>query len=140
LDLVQFLFGQISILEIAVSRSRNEPSFLDYSIHAVSHSGVSINLTIDAGDRRRRGLEIATLSGRRVQLSPLEQLSISRGSSSHTLSAAEPELLDENPTSYADSFVTQLQRMVNDDLSALHRMSDSLMLSELVDALEVASS
>jgi len=139
LDLVLFLFGQISILEIGVSRSRTEPSFLDYSIHAVNRSGVSINVTIDAGDRRRRGLDITTVSGRRVQLSPLEQLSISRGVSNHPLSAAEPELLDDCPTSYKDSFVAQLQRIVNDEFSALHRLSDSLMLSELVDALEVFS-
>lgn len=140
LDLVQFLFGRMSILEILVSRSRIEPSFLDYSIHAVSHSGVSINVTIDAGDRHRRGLEITTVSGRRVQLSPLERLSIARGAVNDPPSVAEPELFEERPTSYSDSFVTQLRKMVNDDLSTLHRTNDSLMLSELVDAIEVASS
>jgi len=140
LDLVQFLFGPISMREISVSRSRIEPGFLDYSIRAVGRSGVSINVTIDAGDRRRRGFSISTVSGRRVQLAPLEHLSIIQGDLMGSSDISEPEESCDCLTSYSDSFVIQLRKIVNSDLGTLHRLDDSLKLSQIVDELEVASS
>lgn len=139
LDLVQFLFGSVLINEIKVSRSRSVIEFVDFFFRAVTHSGIPITVSIDAGDRGRRGLNILTTYNRQLHLSPLETLSITSiasMASSDSKSLQDPEIC---PTSYCDSFEVQLRNLANGATGSLHRLSDSLRLSILIDELERAS-
>jgi len=140
LDLVQFLVGPFSVREIRASKSQCDESFVDLAIRAFGESGVSINISIDADDRSRRGLEISTVGGCRIHLSPLENLSIAYSPPPKDASATESSKSLESPNSYTDSFVRQFRKVVKGDTSALHRLNDSLRLSIVVDELELASS
>ena len=140
LDLVQFLFGEFSLYEVQTQQSPIDKGFVDFSFRAVSTSGVSIKVSIDAGDRTRRGLEISTTRGHCVHLAPLERMSIARNGTTKDYSSPEGQEILGWPNSYLDSFVIQLRKIITGDVGTLHRLNDSLKLSMLFDELEIASS
>jgi predicted dehydrogenase len=140
LDLLQFLVGTISIREIRMSKSARYEGFIDFSFSARCGSGAHLNVSIDAGDRSRRGLRILTSSGCRIDLSPLEHLSITPRSTTDDVVGFESAETLDRPDSYAESFVLQLRKIAIGDTDSLHRLSDSLRLSMVVDELELASS
>jgi predicted dehydrogenase len=139
LDLVQFLFGELSLYEIQTQQSPLDKDFVNHSFRAVSTSGVSIRVSIDAGDRARRGLEISTSRGRCVHLAPLERMSITRNGPTRDCDSPESREILDWPSSYPESFAIQLRKIITGDVDTLHRLDDSLKLSMVFDKLELAS-
>lgn len=140
LDLLQFLVGIPSMREIRLRKSVFHEGFTDISFHSVSGSGTSIKVSIDAGDRSRRGLTISTASGSRLHLSPLEHLTVSPNFETKDIFGFESRENLYYPNSYYDSFVLQLRKIATGNTGTLHRLDDSLRLSLLIDELELASS
>jgi predicted dehydrogenase len=126
LDLVQSLFGLHEPAMVRASLSNVAEGFVDYEFESVGTTGVRVKATIDAGDRSRRGIQIVTSSGRVLLLAPLERLHIG-------------DATFDYPESYTESFVDQMRCIIENRVEDLHGIGDSMRLSKLVDALEVAS-
>jgi hypothetical protein len=126
LDLSQTLFGIHDPEIVRASLSSVNKDFVDYEFESVGTMSLRVRTTIDAGDRSRRGIQIVTSSGRALVLAPLERLRI------------EDSIFDY-PESYSASFLEQMRCITQSRVEHLHGISDSLTLSKLVDALEVAS-
>jgi predicted dehydrogenase len=139
LDLAEYLFGELTVEDVRAAQSPHGRGFVDYEIASRGERGTRVNITIDAGDRSRRGMRLVTADGQELRLAPLEHLWIGpqRG---HTESDGDFNGMHlDNPTSYTDSFVTQMRLIREGRISELHGVHDSLKLSKFVDLLEVAS-
>jgi predicted dehydrogenase len=139
LDLSLFLFGQQRITRLHATPARDARGFFDYEVTSTSDRDTLVTTTIDAGNRSRRGIRIVTESGRELRLSPLENLYLGPVLNPSVSGAETMESSFERPTSYVDSFIDQLKLVVKDEVSQLHGVKDSLVLSRFVERLELAS-
>ena len=139
LDLSNFLFGLQNLTNVRPTLSNIEDGFVDYTFSYVGATGVHVQVSIDAGDRSRRGIRVVTSSGRVLALAPLEHFRMETPGDSMG-SAEELDRLEfDYPISFVESFTTQMRLIMEDRTEDLHGIDDSLKLSEIVDGLELAS-
>jgi predicted dehydrogenase len=139
LDLSNFLFGQQEVIDVRASSSRLNDWFTDYQFESRGSKGEHIITTIDAGERSRRGIRIVTASGSRIEIAPLERLTIPVVASLSNGTDDSVRGVFDYPTSYQESFFAQMKLVATGQVDQLHGINDSLSLSKLIDVLELAS-